>query len=243
MTPKQADAVVPKPRRFYTTATVAEVNGGWALRLDGRGARTPAGAPLALPTRALGERVAAEWAAQGEQIDAEAMPLTRLAATAIDRAPVARDDMAAEVARYASADLLCYFAEAPRELVLRQDAEWGPWLDWTERELGVRLIRAEGVMHRLQPPESLERVRALAAALDDFALSGLVYAAALYGSAVLAFAVQLGALGGEAARDLSRLDERFQAERWGEDSEAAARAEALRQDAGVIGGWFADQRE
>jgi chaperone required for assembly of F1-ATPase len=78
----------------------------------------------------------------------------------------------------------------------------------------------------------------VAAEADDFGLSGLHFAAGLYGSAVLAFAVQRGALDAAEAFDLSRLDEAFQEERWGVDSEAAARVAALRTEAEMIGRWF-----
>lgn len=227
-----------KPRRFYKTADAAPAPGGWAVRLDERIAKTPSGAPLALPTEALAGQIAAEWAQPSTVIDYAGMPLTRLAFTALDRTPGAREATAAEAARYAEADLLCYFADGPRALAERQSREWGPQLDWAERDLGVRLIRAAGVTHQKQPPESLARARTLAAELDDFTLTGLAFAAALYGSTVLAFAVQRGALAAEAAFELSRLDEAFQEEAWGVDAEAAARTERLRVEARAVGAWF-----
>src|SRR5690606_14792243 len=104
--------------------------------------------------------------------------------------------------------------EAPVSLVERQAREWTPWRDWAARELGVELHPTEGIAHRAQAPEALERVRALALELDDFVLTGLAAATPLFGSAALAFAVQRGALTGEAAFNLSRLDESFQEERW-----------------------------
>ena len=55
-------------------------------------------------------------------------------------------------------------------------------------------------------------------------------AAGLFGSAILALALQRGRLTGEAAFDLSRLDEAFQEEQWGVDAEAAVRSRVtLRQ--------------
>ena len=39
-----------------------------------------------------------------------------------------------------------------------------------------------------------------------------------------------GALSGEAAFDASRIDETYQAEHWGEDSEAASRAAVLKRE-------------
>ncbi len=228
-----------KPRRFYQLASIRSESGGFAVVLDGRLAKTPAGAPLVAPTESLAQLLVAEWTAQTDQIDFSAMPATRLAFTAIDRTGAAHDAVAAEMSKLIGADLLCYFADGPDGLIARQEREWGPWLAWAERTLGLVLIRAKGVSHQLQPTETLAKATALAAAEDDFTLSGLVFAGGLYGSAVLAFAARARALSAEAAFDLSRLDEAFQEERWGVDYEAAARTENLRRDARMIGDWFA----
>ena len=225
------------PRRFYKTASLGE-GADPVILLDGRKVRTPAGAVLAAPTRALAEILAGEWNAQGEAILAASMPATRLAFTALDRVAQARAEVAQEVARYAGADLLCYFADRPQALRDLQARAWGPWLDWARDELGLRFVTTSGVVHAAQLPGTLERVAVLAGGLDDFALTGLAHATALFGSAVLAFALQRGAVTGEAAFALSQLDEDFQAEQWGVDAEAAARRVALQAEAEVLGAWF-----
>ena len=84
-----------------------------------------------------------------------------------------------------------------------------------------------------------ERVEALAAGLDDFRLTGLAFAAPLFGSAVLALALQRGRIDGEGAWAASRVDEVFQESRWGVDAEAAERAERLRQESVLLERWFA----
>jgi len=218
---------------------VTDEEGGFAVALDGRVAKTPRGARLLAPTADLARLMATEWDAQGETLDFARMPATRLAFTAIDRTAEVREAVAGEIARFAEADLLCYFAEGPASLIARQETAWGPWLAWAERTLGLVLIRARGVHHQTQPPETPARAKALALSLDDFALTGLAFASALYGSAVLAFAVLRGALSSEAALDLSRLDEAFQEARWGVDAEAAARTALLQAEARMIGAWFA----
>lgn len=224
-------------KRFWTVADVVPGEGGWSVTLDGRTPKTPAHARLTLPTEAAARLVAEEWAAQGEFIEPGTMPATRLASTAIDRVSQVREAVAEEIAAYAGSDLLCYVAEHPTSLVEQQAREWGAWRDWA-RDLGVALEVAEGIVHRPQDPSALARVRELALALDDFALTGLASATPLLGSAVLALAVQRGALSGEAAFDLSRLDEAFQERQWGVDEENAARAAARRAEAALFDRWF-----
>jgi chaperone required for assembly of F1-ATPase len=227
-----------RPKRFYKEVQTAAVDGGFGVLLDGRAVRTPAGAKLVLPAEALARLVAEEWSIQGEEIVLADMPSTRLAHTAFDRVPAVREAVAEEAARYAGSDVLCYFADGPEGLVAREQAEWEPWLSWAERELGLRLVRVTGVVHQTQPEETLARAQALALALDDFRLTGLASAAALFGSAVLAFALERGKLSGEAAFGLSRLDEIFQEERWGIDAEAAERTGRMLAEAQMLDRWF-----
>lgn len=229
---------VERPRRFYKAGSVVAQDAGFAVALDGRTARTPAGGRLVLPTRALAELVAEDWARQDEVIDLTGMLATRLAFTAIDADHQARAALAAEAARYAGSDLLCYFADGPQPLLEREVAHWGPVLEWAEQALGVAFERATGIVHRPQPPATVARVKELAEALDGFSLAGLAFGVGLFGSAILAFAVQRGQLTGDAAFDLHRLDEAYQEERWGVDAEAAERTAALRRDAARLERWF-----
>ena len=227
-----------KPRRFYKAVEIAETEGGFAVLLDGRALRTPGGIRLKLPTRALAEQIAAEWEAQGETIEMAQMHATRLGNTAIDSIGAAREAAADQIANYAASDLVLYFAEQPEALVSRQTELWGPVLDRIEKEARLSFVRASGIIHQPQPQESLDEVRRIALGLDDFGLTGLAFGAALFGSAILAIGLERGWLDGAQAYELSRLDEAWQAERWGVDAEAAERVERLREEAVVLERWF-----
>jgi chaperone required for assembly of F1-ATPase len=227
-----------KPRRFYKDVSTAAAEGGFGVKLDARNLRSPGGKLLILPTEALAEMVAEEWAAQGEFILQGDMHAFRLANTAQDSIPGAREATAASVAQYAASELLCYFAEAPSGLVERQVRHWTPMLDRAQGELALSFVRAEGIVHREQPAETLARVKALALDLDDFRLAGLAFGAALFGSAVLAIGLMRGWLTGDQALELARLDEAIQEEQWGVDAEAAERTARLGVEARMLGRWF-----
>jgi chaperone required for assembly of F1-ATPase len=231
-----------KPRRFYKAVDVVEVppgeGGGFAVRLDGRNVRGPKGGRVVLPTRALADQVAEEWAGQGETLDVAGMHATRLANTAIDSIPQAREATAQSVADYAASDLICYFAEGPTGLVERQVHGWEPVLLRIEAEAKLAFVRAAGIVHQAQPQETLAQVKALALELDDFGLTGLAFGAALFGSAILAIALQRGWLTGEQAFELSRLDEAWQEDQWGVDAEAAQRTQRLNGEAVMLERWF-----
>ena len=217
-------------KRFWKAAQVQPVAGGFTVSLDGRPVRTPAKAPLVLPTAALARAVAAEWDAQSDVIDPRTMPMTRSANAALDKVAVQFDEVAALVADYGGSDLLCYRAAAPEALVRRQAAAWDPWLAWAGERYGAPLRVTAGVVHVAQSEDSLARLALAVQAMSAFELTALHDLVALSGSLVLGLAVAEGTLGPEAAWEASRIDETWQSEQWGEDEEAAETAATKRAD-------------
>lgn len=211
-----------KPKRFWTDAVAEACEGGFTVRLDGKPVKTPAKAAFVLPTLAMARAAAAEWAAQGDVVRPETMPVTRAANSAIDKLGHQFDDVVDLLAEYGGSDLLCYRAEGPQALVQRQAAAWDPVLDWARAELGVQLQATTGVMHIAQPAPSLSRLRALLASATPFELAALHDLIAITGSLILGLAVARGHLSAAQAFSKSRIDEHWQAELWGEDDEAAA---------------------
>ncbi len=225
-------------RRFYKAAAAAAVDGGFGVMLDGRAARTPAGRPLTAPTAALAHLICTEWGAQGDQVVLAGMHATRLAHTAIDGVADRRGETVGEFVRYAGADLLCYFAEAPASLIKRQTEVWGPLLVWARDDLGLPFVRTAGIAHRLQSPEVLAGVTALAESTTPFDLAGLAFGASLFGSAILVLALRAGRIDAQNAVAAARLDETFQAERWGVDDESAAHAARMANETTMLAAWF-----
>jgi chaperone required for assembly of F1-ATPase len=227
-----------RPKRFYTDVSVAPVQPGWTVLLDARALRSQAGRPFILPTQDLAETIASELRSQVERIDLATMFNTRQAYGVLDRADDAVVALADQVARYAETDLVCYLAEGPAALRDRQEAAWAPLREWAT-SLGVTLRPSVGIMPRPQPPASIDAIRAHALGLDRYRLAGLAHGVALFGSAVLGLAVERGRVSATEAYELSRLDEAFQAEHWGEDAEAVRRTSSARAEARALDQWFA----
>ena len=217
-------------KRFYKDAAVAAVNGGLGVALDGKPVRTPAKATLAVPSPALAEAVAGEWRDQGPEVVPGSMPLMRLACTAIDRVAGERAAVIEETAGYGRSDLLCYWAEHPVQLQRRQAETWRPLLDWSARALGASLAVTEGVVPVAQSESALIQLRAAVAEYDHWMLTALHAATTVTGSLVLGLALARGEIDAERAWAASRIDHDFQAEKWGEDVEAAEAAAGLRTE-------------
>ncbi|WP_114394247.1 ATP12 family chaperone protein [Oleisolibacter albus] len=217
-------------KRFYKTVSVVPAGAAFAVHLDGRPVRTPAKAPLDLPTRALADAIAAEWEAQGEELVPQTMPMTQLASTALDGVHLRREAVADAAAAYAGTDLLCYRAEHPQELAERQAALWQPLLDWAAVRFDAVLVPTAGILHRPQDPDALARLRQALDAYDPWRLTALQNAVGICGSLIVALALLDGRISAAEAFAIAQLDETFQIEQWGEDAEATRRRTAQRED-------------
>ncbi len=224
-----------EPKRFYEKAEAGPAeNDGYGVFLDGRPARTARRRLLVARAQPLAAAVAAEWAAQSEHVDRASMPLTALLSAAIDGGEAAAPGWAEDVLDYLGSDLVCYRAAEPDALVLRQGEVWDPFLDWFKTAYGERLVTVTGVIAAPQPRGALDAVRRDLAATSPEALFALRTATAIAGSAVLALALSKEAFSADAVFAASRLDERFQAERWGEDAEAKDRERTIEAEFAAV---------
>ena len=217
-------------KRFWKEVSVEAEGNGWTIRLDGRSVKTPARAPLVVPTRSLVQAIADEWGAVNEIIDPRAMPMTGLANGAIDRIEPELETFRQGLARYAEADLACYRAETPQELVARQEGAWNPLLGWARQRYGIDFVTTSGLRHVVQPPAAIAQLTGAIRALDAFHLAGLSQLITIGGSLVAALSVLEEAMSPNDAWDAVSIDERWQLERWGSDREAEAVFENRRRD-------------
>jgi chaperone required for assembly of F1-ATPase len=219
-------------KRFYKDTAVEAGDGGWHVLLDGKPMRTPAKAVLAVPTRALADAIAREWSAVPEkaEINVAHLPLTRLAATGLDRVTSQRERVIDDTAKYGGSDLLCYRATVPESLVQRQQQAWQPLLDWAAERYGARLTVANGTTFVAQPAEAVAALRAAVAAHSDLALSALYNLTHIAGSLVIALAVSEHRLSPAEAFTAAELDDLYQIERWGSDPIATKRHDGIKHD-------------
>lgn len=218
-----------KAKRFWKSADVVRAEDGFTVMLDSRPLRTPAKAPLVVPTPVMAQAVAGEWDAQDGIIDPRTMPVTRGANAAIDKVRTQRAEVIALLSEYGDSDLLCYRAAGPPALIGKQAAGWDPMLEWAAETLQAKLSVGEGVMHVAQHPDALAKLEAEVAAFDDFALAAVHDLISLSGSLVLALAVTKGAISPHEAWLVSRIDEHWQIDQWGADEDAAKAEDIKRQ--------------
>ena len=89
-----------------------------------------------------------------------------------------------------------------------------------------------GVVAVEQDPAARASLRDAIAAYDDYTIVALHSLTTIFGSVVLALAVVEGEIGPRDAFQASRIDEDFQAEKWGAEEAAEVRRAALDAEIG-----------
>lgn len=215
----------------FKTVSVVAVDGGHQVRLDDKPLKTPQGVPFVLPSAPLARAIAAEWQATAPRPPApEKMPLTRVAGTALDRLTQQRAIIEEQLLGYAETELLCHRADAPLELVQRQNRVWQPLLDWVAVRHDAMLTTTIGIVAVAQPERSLAALRGALSTLDPWRLAALSIAVAASGSLVIGLALADGRIDPATAFDAAELDATWQIEKWGEDREASDRRAVVRAD-------------
>lgn len=217
-------------KRFYKVVSTARTEGGFTIHLDGKPVRTPGRILLHAPTAALAEAVMAEWAAQGDMIVPDTMPLTQILTTTIDRVIPQRAEITAQILNYLDTDLVCYPAAEPAALAAAQAAQWDDVRAWFATRYGATLLTTTGLSALRQPAAAHDAVAARVAALDDYRFSAFQLVVATTGSLVLALALLDGARDAGQIFAAMHVEEDYKAALYNEDLHGRAPHQEKREN-------------
>lgn len=226
----QAHAKKQLRRRFYKETGVLAAEGGFSVTLDNRPTKTPGANMLVVPARELAELMAKEWAAQDTHIDAATMPVVRLVNSAVEGGEGALGALVEEIIKFCGNDLLLFRADSPRELVALQEQHWDGVLVKLARHFEVSFTPVIGIIHRAQPEMTITRLGQSLLGVNFITATALVSITGLTGSGLLALALRAGLINAEAAWAAAHVDENYNANLWGSDTEALARLEHRRSE-------------
>lgn len=217
-------------KKFYTMASTAKTEDGYAIQLDGNTVKTSLKQDLVAPTKSLAEAIVLEWADQGEEIVPDTMPLTQILTTKIDKIRD-RKAITESAMRYLDTDLVCYWAKEPEDLHKRQKEIWGAWVKWFDVQFEVPLYTTQKIAAIKQEPEAHKRAWNYIEALDDYYFTILHIMTSQSGSLVLALAFVEGEASPEEVYKASYLEDLYKAELYNEELYGAAPDEEAEREA------------
>lgn len=222
--------ILKRPRKFYKRTSIAlcenkdkEGKRSYEVMLDKYRLRTPNGTVVRVPTEPLALAIAKEWDSQDERIRRASMHLTSLTNTVLDNPMhVTRESIVESLLEFGDSDALCYRCSEPEALAELETARWDPVLqDICSRfDLQVNVYRdftmAAPSSPILEEKDREKLRRELLGSYDRWSLVGLQHMTKGLSSLFLALNVADSRLKVDEAIDLSRLEQKFQTDRWGE---------------------------
>ena len=209
-----------KQQRFWKNVHVVSSETGYFIKLDDKILKTPAKKQMMLPTEALAKKVASEWDEQVDEIDPTKMPFTKSSNAALDKVSEQFEEVSSLLGEYGDTDLLYYRADSPPELQKRQKTGWDPIVKWAENTFKVQINCGTGIVYIPQNENLFSGIRKKISNLSIFELTAFYDMVSITGSLILGLAIINGRLSAKEAYQLSRIDEQWQLEQWGEDEEA-----------------------
>ena len=219
-------------KRFYKEAAAYNLMGHWTVLLDMKPIVTPLKNKFILSSEALAKEVAEEWKAQTDELMTDTMPLTKLANTLIDKISNKhlRIAMSEEIIKYATSDLVCYFAERPEDLVALQKERWLPLTEWVHNEFEIEFKTVAGIQYIDQEGDSINKVRKIIKDMSPLAFAVMQNLTSITGSFVISLALIKGRINAEEAYLAAFVDDIYQLQKWGSDDEAERRLKAVKED-------------
>ncbi|XP_054036254.1 ATP synthase mitochondrial F1 complex assembly factor 2 isoform X1 [Dryobates pubescens] len=199
------------PQDFYSDSP-----GGYEINLDHRKLKTPQAKLFTVPTEALAIAVATEWDSQKDTIKFYTMHLTTLCNTALDN-PTQRSkaQLIRAAVKFLDTDTVCYRVEEPPALAELQKNEWDPIVAWAEKRYNVTIGSSTSILGPNIPASTKETFISHLASYNMWALQGIEYVITQLKSLILSMGLIDRHITVEKAVLLSRLEEEYQIQRWG----------------------------
>ncbi|KAF4106685.1 ATP synthase mitochondrial F1 complex assembly factor 2 [Onychostoma macrolepis] len=204
-------------KKFYENVSISQGEGGlYEINLDKRKLKTPGGKLFTVPNEALAIAVATEWDVQKDTLKFYTMHFTTLCNTALDN-PTQRtkEQIISAALKFLETDTICYRVEEPPDLVELQRNEWDPVMNWIEQRYNIVIGSSTSIMGPQIPEETKETFRQHLNSYNFWSLTGLEYVITQLKSLVLSFGLIDRHLSVEQAVLLSRLEEEYQIQQWG----------------------------
>ncbi len=222
-------------KKFYKLVSHTPHSGGYHILLDGRTVKRPSKVDLLVPTQVMADEIVKEWAAQGEAVIPDTMPITQILITCQDCVVQNRTVMQESVLKYLDTDLICYPAEGPEGLRVMQDERWAIWREWFDKRFGVKLKTTTGLAALKQEKASHEAALAYVEAMDDERFTVLQLVTSLSGSLILALAFAEGEAEAQDILNAAFAEEDYHAgvydaQKYGDDPMLAKRRSAITRD-------------
>ena len=167
----------------------------------------------------LADEVVKEWKAEGKVDSIKNSFHTKLCFSVADMTKKERENVLGRLVEYGNCDPICYIADQPTKLHLKQKSLYSPLIDWAEKFLSIRLNEGSGLLFIEQPLLNSGKIKKYLDELDNFHLAAINEMTKSLGSLFTCLALYKNAVNQELAWEVANVEDNFRIEVWGEVEE------------------------
>lgn len=217
-------------KRFYKTVSIQTEEDQHSILLDTKTLKSPAGNIISLPNHELAQKIANEFEVANDQVDFQNMPFYRLACGAVDYASVEKQAVLDDLLFAIDKDQTCYFEPSDQKLFEIQDEQFQPILQFIQKQTQSDVKTIKGIQAIEQNKEIKGFLYAYFEKMSPFSLLGIKMMKDITNSIFASYAWLEGHISQETLWSIARLDENYQADRWGRPPEWVEQDESLQEE-------------
>ena len=213
--------IIGKEKYWKNVRKEKQGNNLFLIYLDEKCLKSDQGNNIKLPAQ-LAEEVVREWNANDKVDTIKKSFFTKFCFAVIDMTQKERKNVVGRLVAYGSCNPICYIADEPKKLYVKQKKLYDPIINWTQKFLSIKLNIGSGLLFIEQPPLNSGKIKQSIKDLDDFHLTTLHELTKSLGSLFTSLALYNKIITPEIAWEVANVEDNFRIEIWGEVEEETA---------------------
>ena len=210
--------IIAREKHWKNVRKEKQTNNLFLIYLDTICLKSDQGNKIKLPEQ-LADEVVREWEADGKVGAIKNSFYTKLCFSVADMTKKERENVLGRLVEYGNCDPICYIADEPTKLHLKQKSLYSPLIDWAEKFLSIKLNRGSGLLFIEQPSSNSGKIKKYLEGLDNFHLATINEITKSLGSLFACLALYKSAVSQEIAWEVANVEDNFRIEVWGEVEE------------------------
>ncbi len=193
-------------------------NNLFLIYLDENCLKSDQGNNIKVPAR-LADEIVREWNADGKIDAIKNSFFTKFCFSAIDMNKKDRESALSQLVAYGNCDPICYIADEPKKLHIKQKKLYDPLIDWAQKALSIKLNIGAGLLFIEQPLPNSGNIKKFLDELDNFHLTIIHELTKSLGSLFTSLALHNNIISSELAWEVANVEDNFRIDIWGDVEE------------------------
>ena len=198
------------------------------IKINNNFLKTPHGNTFFVPSKNIAKVVLSELNLGTE--NSAVVSFTKITNSAIDIINNDKKKFVKNLAINIHNDAICYFSNEPKDLFFKQKQIWTPLLLWIKKEYSLGLKYTKSFKTISQSLNSVQILNKILMNYNIFQISCINTLCQITGSIIISLALEKSKITHKEAFNACLLEELYQLSKWGDDSEANCRREAISND-------------